>query len=537
MNKTFLILMLLVVVGASCSVENQNANDAPPTDGASSPAQGMRSASRLFGGGYPTGSVNATSIQGVPVGPLGGTGSVLTVGAGPSLEWDVPAAGVMLSSTTPAGVSTTSGAVGVGTTAARSDHTHLLPIVPLALGGFGADVSTGQTNGYYAKIVGGALTLAAILAGDIPTGIDVTKLAAGTVTNTVFGYLANVTSDIQTQLNAKQGTLTLPLSEADGGFGADISGVGTGILARSAANTPVARSLTAPAAGITIMNPGGIAGSPTFALANDLAAVEGLAGTGLAVRIATDTWANRTLTAGAGITVTNGDGVAGNPTAALSATAVSAASYPTSGQVPTFTVGADGRLTAAGSTTTLTSPAISGPVLSGSATGTYTLAGTPTMGANLAFGSSFKGTGLAAGSAAGDTVRWEQAGVAGPTFYLNTGQSFVANGYVGIAGDGSSALVANVVPWVVPVSCTLRNIRVFGFANTSGSVVFTVYKATAALSPSYAATAVTCTLTNTFSCTDTTHSVSLAAGELVVGFTGSSWAANGASITSQCIPN
>ena len=71
-----------------------------------------------------------------------------------------------------------------------------------ANGGFGQDVSTGLTNGRYATVVGGAITIAAILAGDLPTGIDVAKLAAGTVTNTVFGYLANVTSDIQAQLNA-----------------------------------------------------------------------------------------------------------------------------------------------------------------------------------------------------------------------------------------------------------------------------------------------------------------------------------------------
>jgi hypothetical protein len=74
------------------------------------------------------------------------------------------------------------------------------------------------------------------------------------------------------------------------------------------------RTLQQPAAGITITNPDGAAGDPTFALADDLAAVEALATTGLAARTAANTWATRTITAGAGISVSNGDGVAGNPT-------------------------------------------------------------------------------------------------------------------------------------------------------------------------------------------------------------------------------
>ncbi|MGI0076818.1 MAG: hypothetical protein ACREAU_05365, partial [Nitrosopumilaceae archaeon] len=79
-------------------------------------------------------------------------------------------------------------------------------------------------------------------------------------------------------------------------------------------DTWAARTLTAPAAGFTITNPAGTAGNPTFVLANDLSAVEGLAGTGFAVRTAADTWTNRTLVAGTGVSITNADGVAGNPT-------------------------------------------------------------------------------------------------------------------------------------------------------------------------------------------------------------------------------
>jgi len=88
-----------------------------------------------------------------------------------------------------------------------------------------------------------------------------------------------------------------------------------GIVVRTALNTTTARSLTQPAAGITISNSDGVAGNPTFALANDLSAVEGLAANGIATRTAADTWTVRTLTGTANvITITNGDGVAGNPT-------------------------------------------------------------------------------------------------------------------------------------------------------------------------------------------------------------------------------
>jgi hypothetical protein len=47
-----------------------------------------------------------------------------------------------------------------------------------------------------------------LTASDLPSSIDATKIASGTVDNTEFGYLNGVTSAIQTQLNNKKDTVT-----------------------------------------------------------------------------------------------------------------------------------------------------------------------------------------------------------------------------------------------------------------------------------------------------------------------------------------
>lgn len=148
-------------------------------------------------------------------------------------------------------------------------------------------------------------------------------------------------------------------------------------------------------------------------------------------------------------------------------------------------------------------------------------------------------TPLCRNGASGEKQCAGQLGGAGPTFYLNTGQGFVANGYVGIAGDGSSTLSVNVTPWVAPAPGTIKNLRVFGFANTSGTVNVYLYKATPALVPTYAATTEKATLTSTFQGGDpnAAHAFAVNTGDLVVGFSDAAWSANGASITSQYTPN
>ncbi|MBR1124522.1 hypothetical protein JQ628_23550 [Bradyrhizobium lablabi] len=64
----------------------------------------------------------------------------------------------------------------------------------------------------------------------------------------------------------------------------------SGILARTAASTYAFRTLTGPANGIGVTNGGGVGGDPTLALTNDLAAIEALNSAGWIKRTATDTW-------------------------------------------------------------------------------------------------------------------------------------------------------------------------------------------------------------------------------------------------------
>lgn len=98
------------------------------------------------------------------------------------------------------------------------------------------------------------------------------------------------------------------------------------------------RTLTAPAAGITISNADGVSGNPTFALGNDLAALEAMSGTGLVARTASETYAQRTITGTSGkITVTNGDGVSGNPTLTIDSTYTGQTSITTLGTIGTGT--------------------------------------------------------------------------------------------------------------------------------------------------------------------------------------------------------
>lgn len=159
------------------------------------------------------------------------------------------------------------------------------------------------------------------------TATNLTPVSSGSSTAGLFKQKNGTVIELYT-INTPTGQGAVTVAVNNGNSTVDVSASAiieaihdlssTGVIARTGAGTVATRSLTAPAAGITISNNDFVAGNPTFVLANDLAAVEGLSTTGLATRTATDTWTTRTITQpAAGITITNGDGVAGNPTLVL----------------------------------------------------------------------------------------------------------------------------------------------------------------------------------------------------------------------------
>ena len=212
-----------------------------------------------------------------------------------------------------------------------------------------AQAASGQ---FVAGPVSGAnanLALRALATSDLPAGIPAAKIGAGTVDDLEFGYLDGVTSAIQTQFSNKQ-----PLDATLTALAAYNT---NGLFTQTAADTFTGRTITGTANEVTVTNGDGVAGNPTLSLATGIDATkiadgsvtstefqyintlssnaqtqlnnkQGLDATltalaayntdGLLTQTAADTFVGRTLTGTANeVTVTNGNGVAGNPTFSL----------------------------------------------------------------------------------------------------------------------------------------------------------------------------------------------------------------------------
>jgi hypothetical protein len=139
------------------------------------------------------------------------------------------------------------------------------------------------------------------------------QLTTIAVTDTELGYVGGVTSAIQTQINGKQ--------NSDATLTALAAYNTNGLMTQTAADTFTGRSI-AGGTGVTITNADGVSGNPTVSLDATLVSLSSYNTDGLLTQTAVDTFTGRTITAGNGISVTNGNGVSGNPTIAGSTAAL-----------------------------------------------------------------------------------------------------------------------------------------------------------------------------------------------------------------------
>lgn len=284
-------------------------------------------------------------------------------------------------------------------------------------------------------------------AADTFTGRTITGTASRLSVTNGDGVAGNPTLDIDSAY-VGQATITTLGTVATGTWSATTIAVnkgGTGqttytngqlLIGNTTGSTLTKATLTQPAAGLTITNG---TGTITFALANDLSAVEGLASNGIAVRTTTDTWTTRTITGTASrLAVTNGGGVAGNPTLDIDSAYVGQATITTLGTIATGTWSATTIAVNNGGTgqTSYTD----GQLLIGNTTGNTLAKATLTAGTSIAV-TNGSGTITLAVDVNGTT---QDTAPAGNDYVLTYDVSAAAN---------KKALITDVMKLVYPVGC------------------------------------------------------------------------------------
>lgn len=387
-------------------------------------------------------------------------------------------------------------------------------IVDEAHGGLGFDVSTLGT-GLLKRTAPAAYTTVAdsltVSAGAGLSGGGSVSLGGSTSLSLpnvgpgagAIAYPASVTLDDQGRVSAAtpgSAPPALPLSRANGGLGSDVSALSTGLLAQTASNTWAVRSVAA-GSGISVSNGDGVAGNPTVGLTNDSVTINtsggvtggGAVSLGSSLSLSLSAVPNSAL-ANSSVTVSAGTGLSGGGAVSLGgSTSLSLPSVGTAGTYAypsSMTTDAQGRVSA---------------VTAGTA---------PTIG--------------------GSAVMLAQVSTTGGAGWIFAGDYFGLSQMI----ESGRGTATNVAPWVAPCAGTLKNFRTWTVAAAPSNSAFTVYQAATSSTPTYNATAAVLNIASGAHLgADTTHTLTIAAGDLIIFKTDTSWTNPGFCIQAQFIPS
>ena len=292
----------------------------------------------------------------------------------------------------------------------------------------------------------------------IADNIDPTKKVAFEVSGVTTGTTRTLTIPNNSGTIALISDLTAGYQPLDSELTAIAAIAANGLIARTAAGTAAVRTIAVPASGLTITNPDGVAGNPTLALADDLAAIEALSTTGFVRRTGTSTWSASALVDGDLPTA-----LTGKTYNALNLTA-NATGFSVAGGTTSKTLTVQNTLTLAGTDgTTITMPSTSGTLALAGQTfyiGTTSVAINRASGALALTGVSIDGSAGSATSATSATTATNLAGGLANQISYQTGAG--ATGFIAAPSVASTYLqwTGTGFTWAAATSGSVTSVAV-----------------------------------------------------------------------------